>query len=134
MGSMDVLFYGMWGAVVCPALWSSERKIVRYVDAALPPEILERIDGGFCPGSFMLNGVLTLPDVDAQFEGLARVFYTSEWTAVALWDRSLEQRAGCHATFLLRGRWEDKIAVKRAEEFFPDVWKRLPDFIRISPV
>ena len=132
MGSMDVLFYGMWGAVVCPALWSSERKIVRYVDADLPPEILERIDGGFCPGAYMLNGELTLPPVADRHEGLARIFYITGWTIVALWDRSVDPREGSHAIFLLRGHWEDKFAIKRAEKFFPDVWRRLPELIPVS--
>ena len=128
----DVLFMGWWGNGVCPALWSPERKIVPFVEADLPPAILERIDGGFCPGAYMLNGELTLPKSDERPEGLARIFYITGWTIVALWDRSVDPRDGSHATFLLRSHWEDKFAIRRAEKFFPDVWRRLPELITVS--
>src|SRR5690349_12595926 len=49
-----------------------------------------RIDGGLC-------------SIRTRTPGIARLHHTDGWTALALWDHSIDKRPGSNSVFVFRG-------------------------------
>jgi hypothetical protein len=52
------------------------------------------------------------------------------WTALAFWDRSVDDRYGSNSVFILRGALSFEEAVTLAREQFPEVWARFSFTVR----
>lgn len=113
-------------------LWDVNRQ--QALLKTLPPKVQERLDGGYCPGSLKApDGKLTLPDFEAQVEGLIRHYWEEGgYTILACWDRSSERTAGSNTTFVLVGFWEAAPALEMVREAFPEIWARLPSDMLVT--
>lgn len=77
----------------------------------------------------------TAPPVAQQEEGVfvrvlvarlaATVRVSSDWTMLAAWDRSADQRGGCTATFAFEGERDGEEALRLARTLFPGVLERI---------
>jgi hypothetical protein len=47
------------------------------------------------------------------------------WTVVTMNDNSVDHRPGSHATFVLRGRFDEATAIARVRGAFPNICQRL---------
>lgn len=47
------------------------------------------------------------------------------WTVVTMNDNSVDHRPGSHATFVLRGRFDEATAIARVRGAFPQICQRL---------
>lgn len=82
--------------------------------ASLP----RQVDGHLAPGG-------SHADRQFQVEGAAKLVDIGEWTAVAFWDRSGDDRYGSNALFILRGNGKTfEEVVQAARTAFPEVWER----------
>lgn len=70
-----------------------------------------QVDGGLAP-----NG--------PQVEGLALVHQKGGWTALSLWDRSVDGRPGSTSTFLAEGKLTFNEMISFAGTTFPQVVRR----------
>jgi len=70
-----------------------------------------KVDGSLCP-----KGV--------QIEGRALITFLSGWTAMAFWDRSVDDRPGSNSVFLSSSRHTFGAMCNMAESVFSEIWKR----------
>lgn len=89
--------------------WGDGRRCV--FDGKLPPTIPD-------PSSY--NGKRECP------QGHAAIHHKDGWTALAFWDRSVDNRGGCNSVFFIEGEHGFAEAVEIAESAFPRTWARLP--------
>lgn len=127
----DTYYFGWWGRVHCPQLWAPDRSTVPL--SALTDDVRLRIDGGYCPGSLLIDGKPDIAPPELQLEGKIRHYMETltGWTILACWDRSVEQRHGAHSTFVLKGLWTIEEAMQIVQQKFPDVWGRLPELLEV---
>jgi len=59
-----------------------------------------------------------------QTQGRALVTQRNGWTALAFWDRSLDQRPGCNSAFFVRGNLSFAQMVWVARHRWPTIWSR----------
>lgn len=84
-----------------------------------PPALPWRsIDGTLPPGGGEQNWR------NPQPEGLAALHHKDGWTALAFWDRSVDERGGCNSAFFFPETLDFDAATAAARAAFPDVWKR----------
>lgn len=69
------------------------------------------VDGGLCaPGP--------------QVQGRALLHHKDHWTALAFWDRSVDDRSGSNSVFLAEGDFDFGHMLQLAHEHFPQVFAR----------
>jgi hypothetical protein len=59
-----------------------------------------------------------------QTQGRALVTRRNGWTALAFWDRSLDQRPGCNSVFFVRGNLTFAQMVWVSRHRWPKIWSR----------
>ena len=70
---------------------------------------------------------------DFQPEGLSLLHHhTDGWTALSFWDRSIDKRGGCNATFIFRGVFDFEEMRTLASKHFPTVWQRFKFEVRLA--
>jgi hypothetical protein len=72
-----------------------------------------------------LDGGLAPKNRDEQTLGRATLHHRAGWTAMAMWDRSLDQRFNSNAAFIARGEHGFGEMLRLAREGFPDVLARI---------
>lgn len=73
------------------------------------------LDTGLCP-----NG-----DGHKWVDGLYKQTYKSGWTSWAFWDRTGDNRAGSHSTFIAPGNHSADKMMELVQEHFPEIMKRV---------
>lgn len=63
----------------------------------------------------------------AEQAGIAKIHHKNGWTAIALWDRSVDTRGGCNSTYFAKGDFSFEEMVKMAKERFSERWKKHGD-------
>ena len=58
-------------------------------------------------------------------EGEALIHYRNGWTALALWDSSVDTRPGCSSTFMIVGMYWFEEMLKLAQERYPARWAKM---------
>lgn len=122
---MTPLYFGCWHAVGhhlwTPNATGAERVVhpwgrgSRGIDGKLPPGFRNPRTG----------------IVDEQIEGLATLTHLDGWTAIAFWDRSVDERGGSNSAFLLPDPllpWA--LAESSARIAFPTIWARFTFDVR----
>lgn len=85
------------------------------------PWLPQDIDCKMQPGCRMEHGRLVK---GAETEGVCRVHHKDGWTAISMWDRSIDGRGGCNSTFMAKGEFSFEQMVVIAKEQFPKIVKR----------
>jgi hypothetical protein len=67
-----------------------------------------------------------------QVQGRARLHHINGWTAVAYWDRSVDERGGSNSVFLAPGVFSFEEIMASAREAFPDVLDRISFKIELA--
>lgn len=57
-------------------------------------------------------------------EGVMRVQHLGGWTALAMWDRSVDTRGNCLSVFFLRGEYTFATGLAAARDAFPTIFAR----------
>lgn len=65
-----------------------------------------------------------IPAVEYEPEGLLRTFHKDGWTAVAFYDRSVDDRPGSKSIFLVAKDWPTEKVMAAAERQWPEVCGR----------
>jgi hypothetical protein len=65
-------------------------------------------------------------------EGEALLHHKNGWTALSLWDRSVDDRGGCSSQFFAEGTFSFEEMVALARETFPEVWQRFRFEVRLA--
>lgn len=60
-----------------------------------------------------------------EIEGAAALHHEDGWTALSMWDRSVDTRGGCNSAFLFEGTFTFEEAIALVREHFPSIVKRL---------
>jgi hypothetical protein len=80
------------------------------------------------PGLPWINGELDgglAPEGEDQALGVAALHYRAGWTAMSMWDRSLDRRFNSSATFIARGEHNFAAMTALASKHFYAVWERI---------
>ncbi len=128
------LFYGCWdhGRI---GLWTPEG-VELDLDRCSPinPNWLRK--SSLCPNGTQRDGdVLTSfwPHTNPNTP-ITHPSKSVMWTTLATWDRSVNNHPDTSAVFLVAGKVPVKDALNALSLLFPNVWKRLPDQIRLVGV
>lgn len=115
---MRVYYFGCWERVG-HYLWLPDgRRATDDVHCALPWAFL---DTTLCPGRRNRHG-----DVNPleQREGLAALHHREGWTALAFWDRSVDQRHGSNSAFIADEVLDATAMLEAIGKAFPGVMAR----------
>lgn len=115
--TLDAYFFGCIG-MVGHRLWGKEPGAFYHHQVRFPDEWGRwalRIDGAY-PRRVDGGISVYLTDDDPLAPG---------WTVVTMDDYSVDKRPGSHATFVLRGRFDEADAIARVRETFPELCARL---------
>jgi hypothetical protein len=74
--------------------------------------------GGGLDGTLLAKGA-------PQVEGVAQLHHVDGWTALAFWDRSVDNRGGSNSVFVTRGLLDFDTMRTAAEVAWPQVFARL---------
>lgn len=119
------LYFGCWG-VIGHYLWTPGA--TRVHDAVHPWGRASRgLDAMLAPGIADRSG--NVPP-NEQHEGVAALHHRDACTALAFWDRSVDQRPGSNSVFIFDGTLTFTEAARMAHERFPDVWERFTFDVR----
>ena len=66
-----------------------------------------------------------------QPEGIVQLHWRDGWTALAFWDRTVDQRHGSSSVFVLLGTLAFDEAVRVAGGMFPEVFGRFPFLLEL---
>lgn len=96
-------------------VYSEERKILEWK--------AHEIDGVMQPGC---------PDPDdrlqrrgRQIQGEALLHHRNGWTALSLWDSSVDTRPGCSSTYIAKGMFTFEQMVEMAKKRFAVRWNKM---------
>lgn len=89
------------------------------------------VDWKECPWGYSIDGGL-LKDVSQNHQGLYVVDHKDGWTAVAFWDRSVDDRYGSNSAFLVHEDTTAEIILEEARKQWPEVFDRT-DFPELIP-
>ena len=115
----NVLYFGCWGQSG-HQLWAPGHvRVPLEVERKLP---WTRIDGALQPGSKDEDFYHSGPEP----EGKAALHQKGDWTCIAFWDRSGDERHGSNSNFFVRGELTFEEVVRITQTHFPELWKRFP--------
>jgi hypothetical protein len=89
------------------------------------------IDGGLCPGVRELDGRTVTPE--HQIEGVSRLVHDHGWTALAFWDRSVDDRPGSCSVWVAEGMHSAEAMIAAARAGYPTVWARYSFPVVVEP-
>lgn len=89
------------------------------------------IDGGLCPGA-STNPDRTWERGRPEVEGEVVLHHKNGWTALAFWDRSVDQRPGSNSVFCAEGNFTFEEMCALAQQHFPTVWSRFKFTVRLA--
>jgi hypothetical protein len=76
-------------------------------------------------------GYVDTYNMGAQAQGEAALHHKEGWTALAFWDRSVDQRFNCVSVFMMYGTLTGPDAIAAARAAFPTIWARYKFQVRI---
>lgn len=106
--SVRVYYFGCQGGDAGHYLYDGRALASPNVGAAIPWS--RELDGGLCPRE------------DRLF--IARVHHRHNWTAIAFWDRTGDERSGSNSVFLIEERVDFERGIQMAEECYPWLFER----------
>ena len=112
---MKVYYFGCIGEAG-HFLWSPEDRF-RHTETYYHQPWGNRLDGCLCPDCGY-QGLI------AQNEGEAFLHHKDEWTAVAFWDRTGDERRNSNSAFIAEGTFTFDEMVTAAKAQWPKVWNR----------
>jgi hypothetical protein len=74
-----------------------------------------------------LDGLFTPRNADQKEEDTELV-HVHGWTVLAMWDRSVDNRPGSNAAFLMPGMYDRDLMWTAAERIYPQIVRRLRAF------
>ena len=98
----------------------------KYLDGTLPPHgnpVIEEEDGG--------RRMKETPR-DLQVQSRAALHHKGGWTALSMWDRSVDERYGSNSNFFVEGTHTFTEVVPLIERHFPRVWRRINDKLKVT--
>lgn len=112
-GYMDQpLYFGCWGGVG-HYYWRADRTRVSFCDTdEMGPWGLD-IDGQLTPRS--------------MGQSAAALHHQAGWTALAMWDYTVDRRPGSNSAFLFPAELTFEHALDLVEEVFPIIYERIMD-------
>lgn len=113
----NVLYHGNWSKG-SPGhhTWTRYGQRSGHIEERLPWKDLYKLP----PASRVMDTHVESP------QGHAAVHFKDGWTALAFWDRSVDNRGNCMSCFLVKGDHSFDDMVKITREHFPSVWERFP--------
>ena len=118
MTEHDALYFGCWGGTG-HYTWTPQAQMAWGVPDWMRHEV-----------GYLLAPVLgpvdySKPWSEQQPQSLARLHHLHGWTALAMWDRTVDGRGNANSVFLLRGELTFEAVARLAAERFPAVWSRI---------
>ena|SRR5579863_4959433 len=96
------------------------------IDGGLPWSNKD-LDTGLCP-----PGPKT---TDGQIQGNARLHHKNGWTAMAFWDRSIDNRVDSNSVFIIQQTLDFKKMLDTSRLVFPQIWERFRfQVVQFGPV
>lgn len=92
----------------------------------------ERVDGILCPGATGDPDRPTWQMNRPQTQGEAALHHKDGWTALAFWDRSVDERGGCNSALFAEGTHTFKEMTALFQEHFPQVWDRFKFKVQLA--
>ena len=108
--------------------WVPGMNYARDAERTLP---WKRVDGVLCPGAGPDPDFPTARMTRPEVQGEAALHHKDGWTALAFWDRSVDERGGCNSIFFAEGVYDFEAMKRLAQEHFPEVWKRFRFKVRL---
>ena len=82
------------------------------------------VDGYFPPATSARYNAADL-DHPYQDERLAALYHTRGWTVLSMWDRSVDSRYACNATFVREGTLSHEEMWHEVQRQYPQIFSRL---------
>lgn len=89
----------------------------------------EEIDGTLQPGMVLWRDHWVQRGSSA--EGLAALHHKDGWTALSMWDSSVDERPGCSSTYIAEGIFTFEQMVELAKVRFKDRWDKMQFEVRL---
>lgn len=121
--SARILYFGCWGSVG-HFLWTPDG---HHAHDAQPWG--DKIDACLCSGTPDRCGRVP---TSAQSEGAATLHHLGGWTALAFWDRSVDERGNSNSVFLARAILTEDEILAAARAAYPRIWARFGFQVRIQ--
>lgn len=117
------LFFGCWGAT-----GHYLRDVNRqHISCQGLPFTTKELDSKFLPPVYQYE-----PNPE-QPEGEGWLSYASGLSFLDFWDRSVDNRKGSHALFIIPAEMPLEGVIEAARDFFPDIWSRFTFEVRLRP-
>ncbi len=113
------MIFGYFGCHEKPGHYFWAPGMIHWMDAAEVVPWGWKVDGTLCPGY-----VGPFQRTHGR-EDVAAVHYRDGWTALAMWDTSVDPRPGSCSVFVAKGGFTQEEMMWLAEEHFPEVTNRL---------
>lgn len=81
------------------------------------------LDGTLQPGQVLWRGEWV--QRGPRIEGEALLHHKDGWTALSMWDSSVDTRPGCNSTYIAQGIFTFDEMVALAKERFAERWNRM---------
>lgn len=59
-----------------------------------------------------------------EIEGRAALHHKAGWTALAFWDRSIDDRYGSKSVFFIKGEFDFDAMIEAAQKSYSSIWNR----------
>lgn len=97
---------------------SSERVFFRVMENISPWGV--QIDGKLAPAVRNKRGYIEREEA----QGVCALHHKKGWTAIAFWDRSIDDRGASNSVFMVEGIYDFDAMVEMAKEQYPDIMRR----------
>jgi hypothetical protein len=118
---VKVYYYGCWNGKG-HFLWQPNGRWVEGDESLATP---------WPSGYRLCPGWVDQYNLGPQVQGEAGLHHKDGWTALAFWDRSVDDRFGCISVFYAEGTYDSAAMLEVAREHFSKVWARYPFEVRI---
>lgn len=81
------------------------------------------LDGTLQPGQVLWRGHWV--QRGPMIQGEALLHHKDGWTAISMWDSSVDTRPGCSSTYIAKGIFTFDEMIAMAKERFPERWNRM---------
>lgn len=126
--SVEAYYFGPWKGFPAHRWRDPSGRAADFHAKAFLPAALHNLDATYCPG----RGVgVRYPGTRPEVEGEASIHHVEDWTVLAWWDRSVDERPGANSNIVARGTWDFEAMVSIAKAQFVEVWARQRAGVRV---